>query len=234
MKLVKWNWRRLAPVGAGLVIVAAVAAGLIVSRYEEQDPFCTSCHTLPEVTYYDRAQQAKAGSNPYQDLSSAHYGSDNSFRCIDCHRGDAGVLHRVITLSLGARDTAIWLTGQADTTLGKTDLVVPVLLTGGCVKCHEKSLLEVGFNNHFHNKLPDALRAWRRGGELTRPVDFLGAPLELMTADTTVLCVDCHRAHIHIDGAELAAYLDLVNDVYPACVRCHEEEGHGPLQLALR
>lgn len=215
-------------------MVAALGAAVTVSHYEEQDPFCASCHTLPEVTYFNRAQEAKAGEGPLADLSSAHYAGDDSFRCIDCHRGDEGAVHRVTALTLGARDTVIWLAGRADPTIEKTELVVPFLLTGACVKCHEASLLEVGFNNHFHNKLPDAAGALRRGGELTRPVDLPAAPLELMPTDTTVLCVDCHRAHIHVDGAELSAYLDLVRNVYPTCVKCHEEAGHGPLELAPR
>jgi nitrate/TMAO reductase-like tetraheme cytochrome c subunit len=225
-------WLRLAGLAAGGVTLLALAAALTVSHYEESDPFCASCHTVPEVTYYDRAQDAKASGEPYPDLSSAHYGNDNGFRCIDCHRGDEKLFHRVTALTLGARDTLIWLTGQSDPAIEKSELVVPFLLTGACVKCHEKSLLEVGFNNHFHNKLPDAFRAWVHGGMLTRPVDLPQATLELTPIRTTVLCVDCHRAHIHIEGSERTAYLDLVNNVYPTCVRCHQEAGHGPLQLA--
>ncbi|HSB89353.1 MAG TPA: NapC/NirT family cytochrome c [Anaerolineales bacterium] len=225
-------WLRLAALAAGSAIVLALAAGLTVSHFEESDPFCASCHTVPEVTYYDRAQVSVGSAGPYQDLSSAHYGNDNGFRCIDCHRGDEKLFHRVTALTLGARDTFIWLTGQSDPTIEKTELVVPFLLTGACVKCHTPSLLEVGFNNHFHNMLPDAYRAWRNGGKLTRPVDLPQAPLELMPSQTTVVCVDCHRAHIRVEGSERTAYLDLVNIVYPACVRCHEEAGHGPLQLA--
>lgn len=225
-------WLRLAGWAAGAVVLLALGTGLVVSHYEESDPFCASCHTVPEVTYFERAQGAKPSAGPYVDLSSLHYGHDNGFRCIDCHRGDEGVFHRVTALSLGARDTAIWLAGQSDPAIEKTELVVPFLLTGACVKCHAESVLEVGFNNHFHNMLPDAYQAWKRGGMLTRPVDLPDAPLELTPSDTSVLCVDCHRAHIHVEGSERTAYMDLVNNVYPACVRCHEEVGHGPLELA--
>ena len=228
------TWLRLAGLAAGGVALLALAAALTVSHFEESDPFCASCHTVPEVTYYDRAQVAKAAGAPYTDLSSAHYGNDNGFRCIDCHRGDEMLFHRVTALTLGARDTVIWLSGRSDPAIEKTELVVPFLLTGACDKCHEESLLEVGFNNHFHNMLPDAFQAWKHGGMLTRPVDQPNAPLELRPSQTTVLCVDCHRAHIHVEGAERAAYLDLVNIVYPACVRCHQEVGHGPLQLAAK
>src|SRR3989304_1147719 len=118
---------RLAAPAAGVVVLVAVAAGLTVSHFEEQDPFCVSCHTLPEVTYYQRAQQARAAIVPVEDLSSAHYGNDNGFRCIDCHRGDAGLVPRPTALTLGARDTAIWLAGQADPAIEKTARIVPSL-----------------------------------------------------------------------------------------------------------
>jgi nitrate/TMAO reductase-like tetraheme cytochrome c subunit len=225
-------WLRLAGAAAGAALLLTLAAVLTVSHYEESDPFCASCHTVPEVTYFDRAQEAKASMSVYADLSSAHYGADNGFRCIDCHRGNEGVFHRITALSLGARDTVIWLAGRADPAIEKTELVVPFLLTGACVKCHEKALLEVGFNNHFHNKLPEAFQVWVRGGMLTRPADQPEASLELMASDTTVLCVDCHRAHIHLQGSDRTSYMDLVNIVYPACVQCHQEVGHGPLELA--
>ena len=232
------SWIRLAPL-AGLVLIAGVAltAGLTVSQLEEQDSFCISCHTLPEVTYYDRARTALAMTEPFADLSSAHYGMESTFRCIDCHRGNGGIVHRITTLGLGARDTAIWLSGQADESIEKTELVAPGLLTSACTGCHTEALLEVGFNNHFHNKLPEAYALWRGGATLRRPPDLPDIPQEAMTVDpspTDVLCVDCHRAHIHLPGSELQGYLDLATTVYPACVRCHDEAGHGPLELARR
>jgi hypothetical protein len=229
------RWLRVAGILGVAVVGFAVTAALTVSHFEEQDPFCASCHTAPEVTYFQRAQQATTDGSPYDDLSSAHYGQDAGFRCIDCHRGDEGPVDRVTALSLGARDTAIWISGTADPTIEKTELVVPHLLTNSCTKCHADSLLEVGFNNHFHNRLPDAYRAWRAGGELRQPASGPALPagsLKLDPVATDVLCVDCHRAHIHVPGSELQAYLDVVNTVYPACVRCHREAGHGPLDLA--
>jgi hypothetical protein len=220
-----------------LVSVLALAAGLTVSQLEERDSFCISCHTAPEVTYYDRAQAALALSEPFADLSSAHYGMETTFRCIDCHRGDGGLVHRITTISLGARDTVIWLSGQADESIEKTDLVAPVLLTSACTQCHAEALLEVGFNNHFHNKLPEAYAQWRGGAQLRRPVEAPDSPEQALIVEpspTEVLCVDCHRAHIQLPGSELQGYLDRANTVYPACVRCHEEAGHGPLELAQR
>ena len=232
------RWTRIAPLAA-LVVVAglALAAGLTVSQLEERDSFCISCHTLPEVTYHDRARAALTMTEPFADLSSAHYGMESTFRCIDCHRGNGGLVHRITTLGLGARDTVIWLSGQADESIEKTELIAPELLTAACTGCHAEALLEVGFNNHFHNKLPEAFALWRGGGTLARPPDAPDFPEEAMVVDpspTEVLCVDCHRAHIHLPGSELQGYLDLAMTVYPACVRCHEDAGHGPLELARR
>ena len=158
--------RLLTPRGIGLATLALLILGAVpvvgVSRLEERDTFCISCHTLPEVTYYERAQSALAGEEPYLDLSSDHYAifaekpGEPPFKCIACHRGNQGVVHRATTLALGARDTLIFLTGQADPTIEKTKLEVPSLLTAACLKCHTGSLLVAGFPNHFHNKLPEA------------------------------------------------------------------------------
>src|SRR3990172_3513261 len=232
------RWIRLAPWAAlALVATLALGAGLTVSQLEEQDSFCISCHTLPEVTYYDRARTALAMTEPFADLSSAHYGMESRFRCIDCHRGNGGIVHRITTLGLGARDTAIWLSGQADESIEKTELVAPGLLTSACTGCHTEALLEVGFENHFHNKLPEAYALWSGGQPLQRPPDAPHLPeasFVLVPSPTGVQCVDCHRAHIELPGSELQGYLDLASTVYPACVRCHEEAGHGPLELAQR
>ncbi len=224
-------------IALGLVAGLALAAGLTVTRLEDRDSFCISCHTTPEVTYYDRAKSALAVGEPFADLSSAHYGRESTFRCIDCHRGTSGLVHRLTTLTLGARDTAIWLAGQADPSIEKTQLVLPGLLNSACTRCHAEALLTVGFENHFHNKLPEAYRLWRAGQALRRPSDAPDLPDESMVvvpSPTDVQCVDCHRAHIDIPGSELQGYLDLTNTVYPACVRCHQEAGHGPLELATR
>ncbi len=230
------QWIRWAPLAAlGLVAGVALAAGVTVSHLEERDTFCISCHTAPEVTYHDRAQSALAAGEPFADLSSAHYGMERTFRCIDCHRGTSGLVHRLTTLTLGARDAAIWLTGRADLSIEKTQLVLPQLLNSACTRCHAEALLEVGFENHFHNKLPEAFMLWRAGQPLKRPPDAPDLPEESMVivpSPTDVQCVDCHRAHIDVPGSELQGYLDLANTVYPACVQCHEEAGHGPLELS--
>ena len=230
-------------VGGALIALGLIGAGA-ASRLEESDHFCASCHMAPERTYYNRAQFALAGVEPVADLSSAHYRAapadlphGGQFRCIDCHRGGGTLPHRATALALGARDAAIYFFGQPDQSIEKAGIEVPLLLTAGCIRCHTGSLLEVGFPNHFHNRLPDAYALWQAGGELTLPeadpdlyADELEAGLE--PVGISLLCVDCHRAHVETPGAELTGFLDLENVVYPACEECHIEALGAPLGLA--
>lgn len=232
--------RRLRPplwviIGLGMLVLAGSAAAA-VSKLEEDDRFCISCHTAPEVAYYERVLAVAADAAHAQvppDLSSAHTRwVEDGFRCIDCHRGNAGAVHRATTLALGARDAALFLSGQADPTLEKGTMALPALASAACTRCHTDALLITGFGNHFHNKLPEAYEAWRAGGELVTPPD--GTLIDaLAQVETTVSCVDCHRAHVQAPGAEAQGYLDLESVVLPACVQCHREVGHGPLEELL-
>ena len=239
MKFLVYRWLRppriLFIVGGLALLGTGFLCGAL--KAEEQDGFCIACHTAPEQTYYDRSRLALAQQQPYLDLTSAHYGltnlKGNGFRCIDCHRGDSSLPRRATTLALGARDALIFITGQADETIEKNKSEVPLLHNASCIQCHTDTLLVAGFENHFHNKLPAAYAAWQAGGKLTAPANIPDTNIsELKQYDTTVLCTDCHRAHVHIEGAELQQYLDVENTVFPACVVCHREVEHGPLQLA--
>lgn len=216
---------------AALLVIGALAG---VSRLEESDAFCIACHTAPEVEYFNRSRTALAGEVG-QDLASAHYSlRQDGATCIDCHRGDGGVVHRGMTLTLGARDALVFFSGQADPKLekAKTQIEAPALLKAACVKCHTDTLLVAGFKNHLHNKLPEAYAAWKSGGVLIAPPDHPEIDTqELKLYKTTVSCLDCHQAHLTVEGAELAHYLDAENTVYPVCEACHREVGQGPLEL---
>lgn len=226
--------RRLLLTLASVAALLALGALLGVSRLEESDEFCIACHTAPEVEYFNRSRTALAGEVG-QDLASAHYSLiQNGAKCIDCHRGDGGLVHRGTTIALSARDALIFLSGRADPRLekAKTQIEVPSLLIAACVDCHRDTLLVVGYENHFHNKLPEAYAAWKAGGTLTAPPD----PPEVDTQalklyETMVSCLDCHPAHVTVEGAELTHYLDLENTVYPVCEDCHREVGQGPQEL---
>src|ERR687896_161415 len=78
-----------------LLLPALGIVGLAgVLKVEEQDAFCASCHTEPEVTYVQRAQARPV------DLASLH--ADKEVPCILCHSGP-GLAGR-----LGALPTAAW------------------------------------------------------------------------------------------------------------------------------
>ena len=221
-----------------LSVIAALGmiASLTISKLEERDTFCISCHTLPEVTYQQRAVLAAEGNDPAPDLSSAHYQlKARAFHCIDCHRGADTLPHRLITNGLSVRDTLIWLIGGADPTLEKGVVALPMLLDAACTRCHEETLLRLGFENHFHAYLPEAHALLQAGAEAIVPPELSSAEAPSVRVDaleTTISCSECHKAHVQVPGAELQGYLDLLNDVYPACETCHVESGLGPQQLS--
>lgn len=217
-------------------LVLALVPFPLVSRLEEQDGFCRSCHMPSEETYYHRAQSALVEGGLAADLSSAHYAAEPSFRCIDCHRGDDSLPDRLRTLQLAGRDALRWLSGQADPAVEKGTAGDLLLLDRGCVRCHAETLLAPGFENHFHHQLPQAKAAaasaqspvpsWEQGA--AQMFTALGA------SPTTLLCQDCHQAHIELPAGESTRFLDVEAVLLPACVQCHEETGKGPLDLARR
>lgn len=218
---------------AVILLVMGLGAAGYASHLEEDDRFCISCHTAPEVAYYERAQQAKAGKQPAVDLSSKHYTEAGvPFRCIDCHRGHHTLVDRATTLALGLQDALVWVSGRADPTLEKNTAYAPGLLNAACSRCHMDTLLVTGFENHFHNGLPVAYRAWQAGGKLLPPRQRAATSEEargLTFYDTTVTCLSCHRAHVR--GEETQFYLQQEVLVLPACERCHQEVGRGPKRL---
>jgi hypothetical protein len=104
------------------------SAGTVATavHLENQDEFCDSCHTEPEVTYVERA----LASEP-TDLASAHAKYEEQVRCIDCHSG-YGTGGRILALYQGAEDLAQYLVG---------DYHDPAITTNPlgddpCLKCH--------------------------------------------------------------------------------------------------
>lgn len=259
------HWLRNAAIVIVALLVVFVVGTVGVSKLEERDQFCIQCHLAPEETYYARAQDAPAVADPFElvDLASFHYWNathaenserDNSesavFRCIDCHRGDDGPVHRGQTLILAAGDALTWLTGREDQTIEKGAVPNvdpntaewagperynrrPDILNAGCLKCHQDALTLVGFDNHFHNRLPAAQEAFAQTGRLNYPEGWqegVGSA-DLLQADETLLtCLDCHRTHVQ--GFESEFFLDTGQVVFHACVQCHKETGRGPLDLA--
>jgi len=229
-------------------IVLFFVSILTASELEERDTFCTSCHRAPEVTYFDRAHKA-AMNTTATDLASFHYTDDTQFRCVACHRGDQSFEQRAEILWLAAKDTAVHFLGTPDQTIEKGSIPAPNphagswqgperysrtpgILNDGCLSCHQDALTLVGFENHFHNKLPQAQLAYSQTERLNFPEGWpgeAGSPALLVPEETLLTCLDCHRAHV--PGLEFEYFLDETAVVLPACVQCHLEADAGPLDL---
>jgi hypothetical protein len=240
-----------------VLVLGATAAMIAVSRLEERDTFCLRCHLAPETRYVEQAQLAVGIGDPFlvPDLASFHYwaavseSGEEPFRCIDCHRGDGQPVHRLQVLALASADTVTWALGQADETISKGDVAnsdpevsswqgperynrEPHILNAGCRRCHQDTLTLVGFDNHFHNRLPAAVAAFADTGMLFYPENWsqpAGTGRLLQPDETVLTCLDCHRAHVA--GFETDYYLDSDRVVLPACEQCHLETQRGPLDL---
>ncbi len=125
-----------------LLILAMGGAGFAASM-EEKDSFCASCHTQPELTFYQRSQGEKI-----VDLATFHHTKDT--RCIDCHSA-SGITGRLEALLHGSRNATAFFTHTARQ---------PALLTWpisdtNCLKCHsEVATGQPDISNHFHLFLP--------------------------------------------------------------------------------
>lgn len=186
------RWLLIAGVVAGILVFMGMAL-FIFARVEEQDTFCTSCHTEPEVTYYARTQAAapvdmasEHGTYQLRDPKLANT------RCIECHSG-AGALGRVHSALKGAENAVRWVT--------KT-VVQPAVLTEriadeNCLKCHADTPRETDFDSHSHQYLAK----WQA------------------TATDAGGCVDCHTAHT-LHGNAGVGFLNQQRTL-EQCDRCH-------------
>ncbi len=181
---------------AGAVAGILVFVGLslfVFARVEEQDVFCTSCHTQPEVTYFDRTQAAAP-----VDMASEHgtYASRNpklaNTRCIECHSG-AGLMGRAHSMVKGAENAVRWVMGTAGQ---PAKLTVPIA-DENCLKCHVDTPMETDFDSHSHQYLAK----WQ-----TAATDAGG-------------CVDCHTAHT-LHGNASVGFLNQQRTLVQ-CDRCH-------------
>ena len=200
---------------------------------EEHDSFCIACHTVPESTYYDRATAAM--SAPNADLATYHYlqaqQKNESFTCISCHRGDSSIGGRVQTLSLGARDAVVFLSGKADSTIEKTQIYRPDLVNAACISCHTATLLTMkGTPSHMHNFLPQTAALVASGSQLATPTSGRNRFARLRTVDVTLDCTSCHLAHKTVATDPRLMYVDKTI-AQVACDECHNAAGERPQSL---
>lgn len=235
------RWPAILAIGFVAVIIMGGLSFVVASTLEDHDTFCTTCHTAPETTYFNRAYLSLDNpKNMPLDLASWHYLNAQSkqltpFSCITCHRGDAQLPDRLQTLALGGRDTVIFVLGRDNPAIEKTHTSEGWLSNASCVSCHTDTLLTLkGLDSHFHNRLPQAATALANGGALkvgaSVPKENGDLMLQagLQTVQVSILCSDCHQPHKALPATGSAKpYLpnDAVNE---ACLACHKAAGKGP------
>lgn len=205
------------------VLVAVVAIGIVITvsgftfaaSQESHDPFCSSCHTQPESTFYQRST-----SSSTVDLASFH--QPQKVRCIDCHSGQ-GIPGRVSAELMGARNAIKWYTGTA---------VQPAVLTfpignGNCLKCHQ----DVTQQNFSPKEQIDITALGGSGGrgERGRANHWHQFLARWQAASPTAkTCVSCHAGHT-TGGTTQTGFMDSAT-VQGVCNDCHQvlrREGEG-------
>ena len=174
-------------VAVGVGVMLAASGFTFAATQEQHDYFCSSCHTQPETTYYQRTQAALA-----VDLASAH--TAKQVRCIDCHSGK-GVTGRVSAELLGAHNALAFYTGTAVQPAKQTS---PIGDTN-CLKCHTKVLTGRDMNNHFHFFLlrwqaRDPAAATCVSCHTGHATDGQANIAFLSQSHTVPVCDACHRA----------------------------------------
>ncbi len=234
--------RRWPLIVGGLFVLLVVFSGVgfvTASTLEDRDTFCISCHTAPETTYYNHAYIALDNPTlPVTDLASAHYllskqHNKEPFACIQCHRGDSSLGHRVAAITLGARDSVIYVVGQENPTLEKTETREGWLSNAACVSCHSDYLLTVkGLDNHFHTKLPQTADVLAKGGKVTVSDALKNNPEAAKewlapVSGVTLTCTSCHLAHTTLQNGMSNFFMDSQHR-NEACVSCHKVAKKGP------
>jgi hypothetical protein len=195
---------------AALAIFLGVAAFIYGATQEGHDVFCTSCHSQPETTYYQREVAADA-------VDMASYHSAGHARCIDCHSGP-GVSGRIQAELLGARNAVKWYSGTA---------VQPAVLDNpipdqNCLKCHQ-DVTGKGFSPK------EAMKAPERGGEdddeAPRNHWHVNLARWQKTSTKAGTCLSCHPAHA-TGGDPNNGFMNS-KTVRSTCSACHKVLRHG-------
>jgi predicted CXXCH cytochrome family protein len=172
---------------AGLVVaIVAISGTAFALDRENHDAFCASCHTQPEVAYY---QQSVAQNS----ATLAAFHTQEGVRCIDCHSA-AGTFGRAAGLGQGAQDLFAYYGGHYH----HPAITTSKLGDGSCLKCHSDVTANRSFNNHFHL----FLARWQSvDPNAANCVDChtshpTGNPAQAYLAQATIVpvCQDCHQA----------------------------------------
>jgi predicted CXXCH cytochrome family protein len=174
----------------GIIAIAVLlfgsAAILTGTQFENHDSFCSSCHTQPESTFFQReSNQAPT------DLASFH--ATKKVRCIDCHSGK-GTVGRLDAIALGARDLLTFLSRAYKQPAPLTQHIGDT----NCYKCHADIGHRQDFNNHFHVFLPqwqarDPNAAGCVDCHQSHTTNGQASLAFLNQSDTTQVCQRCHN-----------------------------------------
>ncbi len=196
--------------GMILGIVLATSGFVYAASKESHDPFCASCHTQPESTYFERSVAAEA-----VDLAAYH--THESTRCIDCHSGP-GVFGRMRAELMGARNALAWFTHTA---VQPAPLTVPIR-DENCLKCHQ----DVTQRGYTPKKTITILSEGRRGEEeeeagLNHWHELL-ARWQAYRSDAAT-CTSCHSGHLTDGTAETG--FENAETTRAVCDACHRVMG---------
>ncbi len=196
-----------------LSLLLLVASTATVSRLEERNSFCASCHTPLEVRYVDQAEAATVDLSP--NLAAYHFAAsragDETVNCVACHRGDNGLIHRGVALGLGGLNTVKWILGDDGSQAGAHG--VAWLYNAGCEGCHVDALSRDEFENHYHTYLAEY------------HADPAVAAVIAETPANRIQCSDCHLSHV--DTYQEFAFLE-DGPLFDTCEKCHLVWGRGP------
>ena len=183
-----------------VVIAAVLAAAILVPAggigaslmLENQDAFCSACHTEPEATYYQQSTQSRA-------VTLAAFHTQNQTACIDCHSG-GGTLGRAEGLQQGAHDLAQYLSG----TYHRPAITTNPLGDDSCAICHADVFAHAprggsrSMNGHYHYYLPQWQAVDTQAAHCTscHPAHTQGLEsLQFMAqGQVAQLCDECHTA----------------------------------------
>ena len=195
-----------------LIGIAAFGSLVYLPQRQEQDSFCMGCHANTanatiknsHTEYLQRANIASATGELPTDLASFHYQqirvAGGNIRCIDCHRGDDGWVHRAQTAGLSAWMTALWLADRADPRLEKTAITGSVVITHADSTTSTVTLWpnlkpQPGLESiaaNFTSVITLSRRVTR-----TLPLPALHVPV-LSNAG----CIQCHQANLLVAGTD--------------------------------
>ncbi len=193
-----------------LGIFLAAGGFTFAASQETHDPFCASCHSQPESTFFQRSIDPQA-----VDLASYHTAQET--RCIDCHSGP-GIWGRMQAELLGARNTVAWYTHTA---VQPAQLTFPIQ-DANCLKCHQ----DVTQRGYTPKQSVTIVGEGRRGEEEAGPNHWHEQLARWQAfAPNAGTCTSCHPGH-STDGTAQTGF-ENTQTTRTVCEACHQVLGEG-------